>query len=112
MRLPAHNGCRGTVADDPDVRATSVRVTVAVITVNTAIAGEGVSCCAARHGTAYGDRVSVRGVLEEPQALKHRPAASSTIGYLRARGISLIMQRAVLRETEEEPQRTSRALRA
>ncbi len=102
----------GTVADDPDVRATSVRVTVAVITVNTAIA-EGKVLAVVPRDTAlqYGDRVSVRGVLEEPQAFETQTGRIFDYpGYLRARGISLIMQRAVLRETEEGNLSVLRAL--
>lgn len=110
----------GTVADDPDTRATAVRVTIVVATINKAIA-EGKVLAVLPRDTAlhYGDTVSVRGVLEEPRAFETQTGRTFDYhGYLQARGISLIMQRAELfspngvegRETEEGNPGVLRAL--
>ena len=98
---------RGVVADDPDVRATAVRVTLAVSTLNgSARAGGayGKVLAVLPRDTAlhYGDTVVVRGLLEEPQSFETQGGRTfDYAGYLQARGISAIVQRAQLYEQEE-----------
>ncbi len=88
----------GTVADDVDIRATSVRVTVAVKTINEAIAyGKVLAVLPRDTKLQYGDTVSVRGALEEPQSFETNTGRTFDYqGYLKARGISVVMQHAVL----------------
>src|SRR3989344_7391463 len=89
----------GTVADDPDVRATSVRVTVAVATINEAEAqGKVLAILSKDTKLQYGDTISVRGVPEEPQSFETNTGRTFDYpGYLRARGILVVIQHAVLR---------------
>ncbi len=93
----------GIVADDVDVRATGVRVTVAVKTINEAIAyGKVLAVLPPDTKLQYGDTVSVRGKLEEPKSFETDTGRTFDYpGYLRARGISAVMQYAVLRDTQE-----------
>ena len=88
----------GTVADDPDIRTTAVRVTVSVVTINEAIAQGKVLVVLPRDTKLqYGDMVSVRGVPEEPQSFETNTGRTFDYpGYLKARGISVVMQHAVL----------------
>lgn len=92
----------GRVADDPDRRAASVRLTLEVERVNAAeTEGKVLAVLPAGTEVAYGDRVAVRGVLTRPE-----PFATDTgrvfdyPGYLEARGISLLMYRAEVRGIE------------
>ena len=91
----------GRVADDVDVRATGVRVTVAVKTINEAIAeGKVLAVLPPDTKLQYDDTVSVRGKLEEPKSFETNTGRTFDYpGYLRARGISAVMQYAVLRES-------------
>lgn len=90
----------GAVADDPDERASSVRVTVDTAFINGAeVSGKALVALPRDSAVAYGDRVVLRGVLERPEAFE---TASGRLfdypGYLRVRGISVVMQRATLLE--------------
>jgi competence protein ComEC len=93
----------GTVADDPDMRATAVRAVIRVSEINSTPA-EGTILAVLPRDTElqYGDRITVRGVLEEPQSFETNTGRTFDYpGYLRARGISLIMDHASVRETTE-----------
>lgn len=94
---------RGVVADDPDVRATSVRVSVEVAAINTVRASGRMLAVLPRDvSVQYGDTVSLRGVFEEPQSFETPTGRVFDYpGYLRARGISAVMQRAALQSVEE-----------
>lgn len=93
----------GRVADDVDVRATGVRVTVAVETINEAMAeGKVLAVLPPDTKLQYGDTVSVRGKLQEPKSFETNTGRTFDYpGYLRARGISAVMQYAVLRDKQE-----------
>ncbi len=93
----------GVVDDDPDVRASAVRVTVRLSSVNSA-AAEGKILAVLPRDTelAYGDLVEVRGVLEKPESFETNTGRVFDYpGYLEARGISLLMQHASLRSSQE-----------
>ena len=91
----------GTIADDPDVRATSVRVPIEVYTINgTPSSGKLLAVLPRDTDLQYGDAVSVRGVPEEPQSFETNTGRTFDYpGYLRARGILVVIQHAVLRES-------------
>src|SRR3989344_2095889 len=93
----------GTVADDPDIRTTAVRVTVSVVTINEAIAQGKVLVVLPRDTKLqYGDMVSVRGVPEEPQSFETNAGRTFDYpGYLKARGISAVMQYAKLQSVKD-----------
>ncbi len=93
----------GVVADDPDVRATAIRVTIAVKTINEAIAYGKVLAVLPKDTTLqYGDAVSVRGTPEAPQSFETQTGRVFDYrGYLKARGISVVIPHAVLRETQD-----------
>lgn len=93
----------GVVADDPDVRATAVRTPVSVSALNGALA-EGVILAVLPRDSAvqYGDRVVVRGVLEVPEPFETQTGRMFDYSrYLETRGVSLVMQRAVLRDRQD-----------
>ena len=93
----------GTVAGDPDVRATSVRVPVAVRTVNGQDAPHGTLLALLPRETklAYGERVEVRGLVKLPESFETDTGRVFDYpGYLRVRGISAVMERAELRSRE------------
>ena len=102
----------GTVADDVDIRATGVRVTIAVKTINEAIAyGKVLAVLPPDTKLQYGDTVSVRGALEEPQSFQTNTGRTFDYpGYLRARGISAVMQHAKIQNTKEGTPGILRAL--
>src|SRR3989344_4504660 len=91
----------GVVADDLDARATAVRVTIEVATVNgTPQSGKVLAVLPPNTVLQYGDTVAVRGLLEEPESLETQAGRTfDYAGYLQARGIAAVMQRAVLRES-------------
>ena len=93
----------GTIADDPDVRATSVRVPIEVYTINgTPSSGKLLAVLPRDTDLQYGDAVSVRGVPEEPQSFETNTGRTFDYpGYLRARGILVVIQHAVLRESTQ-----------
>src|SRR3989338_2140169 len=93
----------GTVADDPDIRTTAVRVTVSVVTINEAIAQGKVLVVLPRDTKLqYGDMVSVRGVPEEPQSFETNTGRTFDYpGYLKRSGISAVMQYAKIQSTKE-----------
>jgi competence protein ComEC len=94
---------KGTVADDPDRRAASVRVVVAVATVNGNDADEKVLVVLPKDTTvAYGDEVAVRGKLERPEAfLTDTGRTFDYPGYLQARGIAVVVERGRLVTLDE-----------
>ncbi|OGC88397.1 hypothetical protein A3D70_02860 [Candidatus Adlerbacteria bacterium RIFCSPHIGHO2_02_FULL_54_18] len=106
----------GTVADDPDRRASSVRVTLEVRTINGGPldgAAKGKLLAVLPRDTAlqYGDIVEVRGVVEEPQAFETNNGRTFDYpGYLRARGVTAVVQYAVLRAAEDGPPSVYRTL--
>lgn len=88
----------GVVADDPDQRDTSLHLTLNIKTVNGAPArGELLALVPRDAQVEYGDTVEVRGRIEAPQAFE---TAGGRVfdypGYLRVRGVSAVMQKAVL----------------
>ena len=91
----------GVVADDLDVRAAAVRATIAVATVNgTPQSGKVLAVLPPNTVLQYGDTVAVRGLLEEPESFETQAGRTfDYAGYLQARGIAAVMQRAVLRES-------------
>ena len=93
----------GTVAGDPDKRATSLRVPVKVQTINGQDAPHGTLLALLPRETevAYGERVEVRGLVELPQSFETDTGRVFDYpGYLRVRGISAVMPRAELRSRE------------
>ncbi len=92
----------GTVVDDVDLRATSLRVTVAVQKINgEKVAGTILAVLPPDTNLQYGDAVAVRGALESPQSfLTQQGRTFDYPGYLRARGITALMQRATLSSSE------------
>lgn len=92
----------GVVSDDPDVRDTAVRVSLAVSTINTqSVKGRVSAVLSPSTSLEYGDTIAVRGLLEAPQAFETQMGRTFDYsGYLRARGISAIVQHAVLRNAE------------
>ncbi|MDB5225699.1 MAG: hypothetical protein JWL87_651 [Candidatus Adlerbacteria bacterium] len=92
----------GTVAGDPDRRATSLRVTLKVATINgQAASGNLLAMLPRETEVGYGDQIEVRGVIELPEAFETESGRVFDYpGYLRVRGISVVMQRTVLREHE------------
>ncbi len=97
----------GVVADDPDMRSTAARVTVSVRSINgrsLPAGGQGKVLAVLPRDTTlqYGDQVEVRGTLEQPQAFETDTGRTFDYpGYLEARGVSLIMERATIRSVEE-----------
>lgn len=93
----------GTVAADPDRRATSVRAVVAVKTINgqDAPPGKLLVVLPREITVSYGERIEVRGRMAAPEAFETGAGRVFDYpGYLRVRGISMVMERAVLREQE------------
>lgn len=93
----------GTVADDPDSRATSMRVPVAITSINgMPSSGKLLVVLPGDTKLQYGDTVSVRGMPDEPQSFETNTGRTFDYrGYLRARGISAVMQHATLRTVQE-----------
>ena len=88
----------GSVADDPDVRDTSVRINIKVQSINGASAS-GVLLAVLPQGVdvAYGDIVVVRGAVALPQAFETQSGRLFDYqNYLRVRGVSTMMPRGVL----------------
>ncbi len=92
----------GVVSDDPDVRTNTVRVTISTTEVDgDAVSGKIVAVLPAHTQVEYGDTLRVRGKLEAPESFE-TPAGRSFDypGYLRARGVTALMQRATLQELQ------------
>ena len=102
----------GVVADDLDVRATAVRATIAVATVNgTPQSGKVLAVLPPNTVLQYGDTVSVRGLLEEPESFETQDGRTFDYGrYLKARGIAAVMQRAVVRSQQDGEESVLRVL--
>ncbi|HEY4501624.1 MAG TPA: ComEC/Rec2 family competence protein [Candidatus Paceibacterota bacterium] len=94
----------GRVSGDPDRRATSLRVPITVEAINGQSAfGHLLAVLPRETSLEYGDRVEVRGLIELPQAFETDTGRVFDYpGYLRVRGLSVVMQRAVLREHTPE----------
>jgi competence protein ComEC len=93
----------GTVAGDPDKRATSLRVPIRVETINGQDAPHGTLLALLPRETqvAYGEKVEVRGLVGLPQSFETDTGRVFDYpGYLRVRGISAVMPRAELRSRE------------
>src|SRR3989344_4800869 len=93
----------GVVADDPDVRATAVRVTIEISAINgKPESGKLLAVLPQDTALQHGDTVSVRGVPEEPQSFETNTGRTfDYAGYLKARGISAVMQYAKIQSTKE-----------
>ncbi len=97
---------KGVLVDDPDVRSTSVRILIDVLTLNGdplagGMSGKILAVLPRDTALQYGDKVSVRGLLEEPQSFETNTGRIFDYpGYLAARGIVLLMQRATLQDTQ------------
>jgi competence protein ComEC len=90
----------GSVADDPDKRATSLHVTLQVESINGQEAPHGklLALLPRESNVAYGDKVEVRGLIELPQTFETQTGRMFDYpGYLRVRGISAVMQQAAVR---------------
>lgn len=92
----------GTVAADPDRRATALRAVVDVQMVNGHEArGKLLAVLPRETELAYGDTVDMRGTLELPQAFETDTGRVFDYpGYLRVHGVSALMQYATLRASE------------
>lgn len=93
----------GRVVGDPDKRATSMRVVLRVETINGQDAPHGkILVLLPRETTvSYGERLEVRGLVVAPEAFETDTGRVFDYpGYLRVRGVSMVMERAVLREQE------------
>lgn len=93
----------GIVSGDPDKRATSLRVPIKVQTINGQDAPHGtlLALLPRESEVAYGERVEVRGLIGLPQSFETGTGRVFDYpGYLRVRGISAVMERAVLRAQE------------
>ncbi len=93
----------GRVVGDPDKRATSLRVPLKVETINGQDAPHGTLLVLLPRETevAYGEKVEVRGLITLPEAFETDTGhVFDYPGYLRVRGISAVMERAVLRAQE------------
>ncbi len=91
----------GRVSDDPDERANALRIVVAAERVNGEEAQGRVLAVLPRDTEVfYGDKVTVRGVLEAPQSFETDTGRIFDYpGYLRARGIELLMPHAALQSS-------------
>lgn len=92
----------GVVAADPDRRATSVRVNVAVQTIGgNKGSGTLLAVLPRENSLHYGDTVEVRGLIEAPQAFQTDTGRLFDYpSYLRVQRISALMQRATLVSTK------------
>lgn len=93
----------GTVAGDPDKRATSLRVPIKVRMINGQDAPRGTLLALLPRETeiAYGEWVEVRGLIELPQGFETDTGRVFDYpGYLRVRGVSAVMPRAELRSRD------------
>ncbi len=93
----------GTVAGDPDKRASSLRVPLKVETINSQDAPHGTLLVLLPRETevAYGEKLEVRGLIALPESFETDTGRVFDYpGYLRVRGISAVMQRATLRAQE------------
>jgi len=91
---------RGTVVDDPERRDTATRVVLDVAAVN-GKEGSGKLLVGLPKGfdVAYGDTLEVRGLVEEPDNfLTETGREFDYKNYLHVRGVSAVVQRAVVRE--------------
>ena len=88
----------GWVSDDPDRRETSVHVVLAVSAVDgLPVRGILLTLVPPDTSISYGDKVVVRGGIEEPEAFETDGGRLfDYAGYLRARGILALMPRAAL----------------
>jgi competence protein ComEC len=89
----------GSVGDDPDKRATSLRVTIDAKTINNKEGGGRFIAILPRETELhYGDTVEVRGNLTAPDTFE---TATGRVfdypGYLSVHGVTALMQRATLR---------------
>lgn len=88
----------GVVSDDPDKRASSLRITITAEKVGGQPAsGTFIAVLPRETSVAYGDRVVVRGPLEVPQVfMTNTERLFDYPGYLRVRGVSALMQKTTL----------------
>jgi competence protein ComEC len=88
----------GIVVADPDVRATSMRVTLDVSTVNGAEAeGKLIVSLALGNDVSYGDTLAVAGKIESPQNfITDTGRDFDYVDYLRLQGVSALIERATL----------------
>lgn len=92
----------GRIASDPEERTRGLRAVVDVARIN-GRGGEGkvLAVLPREERVAYGDRVSLRGMLEAPAAFETDTGRLFDYpGYLHARGITLLMPHAQLRAQE------------
>lgn len=93
----------GQVVDDPDKRSTSMRATVRVESINGQEAPHGKLLAILPRETEvkYGDEVELRGLIKLPESFETETGRVFDYpGYLRVRGVSAVLERAVLREQE------------
>ncbi|KKW36010.1 hypothetical protein A2852_01100 [Candidatus Adlerbacteria bacterium RIFCSPHIGHO2_01_FULL_54_23] len=92
----------GEVAGDPERRASSLHAQIEVSRVNNGpAAGRLLSIFPPGAALSYGDRVTVRGKIELPEAFETDTGrVFDYSGYLRAHGVSALMQNATLVKRE------------
>ncbi len=85
----------GTVADDPERRATSLHAIVAVSKINgQLVQGTVLAILERDEPLAYGDAIGLEGKIEEPQPFETNTGHLFDYkGYLEARGITAVMTR-------------------
>ncbi len=91
----------GQVVADPDKRSTSLRATVRVESINGQEAPHGKLLAILPRETeiSYGDEVELRGLIKLPESFETETGRVFDYpGYLRVRGVSAVLERAVLRE--------------
>jgi competence protein ComEC len=97
----------GTVVTEPDVRESSVRVTLenlVVASTSEHIAGRIMVILPPFTHTAYGERVVVRGTPALPAAFETGPGREFDYpGYLAVSGVSALLERAILHESHTAP---------
>ncbi|HWB34328.1 MAG TPA: DUF4131 domain-containing protein, partial [Candidatus Paceibacterota bacterium] len=88
----------GTVSADPDLRATSDHLNIAVATINGERArGVLLAIVARQADVAYGDTVTVSGKVEQPQAFETDTGRTfDYTDYLRVQGVSAMMSPATV----------------
>ena len=90
----------GVVSSDPDKRSNSLRVALDVKTINGQTQGGRMLVVLPRETeVSYGDAIEVRGLITLPEAFETDTGRVFDYpGYLRVRGLSVVMERAVMRE--------------
>lgn len=104
--LPLYDGHTGTVIGkvvaDPDRRATSLHINIAVTTVDgTSANGTLLALLPPQVEVSYGDTVEVAGTITTPQPFETDTGREfNYAGYLRVQGVSMMIQKATLEDIQ------------